>query len=760
VIGRTLAHYRIEEKIGAGGMGEVYRARDTKLDRDVALKVLPARFSADATRFERFLREAKTVAALNHPHIVTLHSIEEADGIHFLAMELVEGQALDQLIPGDGCPLSTILGVGIAVAEALAASHEKGIVHRDIKPANIMVAKDGRVKVLDFGLAKLASHTTSPDDVATGEMSLTGDGSFLGTIPYCSPEQLRGRKVDHRSDIFSLGIVLHELAAGQRPFLGETRSDVASSILRDTPAPLTRLRSDLPRPLEDLVSRCLEKRPDDRFQTTLDLLLELKELEHERAGSEDPSPRQGKGKPARNRLAVLPFENIGGDPEQDFFVEGMHEEVLASLGGISGLEVISRRSVRQYKNTTRKLQDIARDLRVDSLVEGSVRTSGNQVRITVELVDVSSDRHMWAHSYQKELRDVLTLQGEVAQAIAREVKAALTPEEEARLGPARAVDPESYHAYLKGRHHWDKRTPEAITRAGEFFQAAIDADPTYAKAHAGLADCYLMKGAAFYALQDPREAYPRARSAARKAIELDPMLAEPHASLGYLKTFFEWDWDGAESHFRRAIALNPGYAMAHLWSALRLGALSRLEEAIAAVDRALDLDPLSLIIIADKGLIYFGARMLEEAIRWSRKALELDERFAVGHWILGQAQEGLGRYDEAEASLTRAIALAEDNIVYHLSLARTIALSGRMEEAARRLSDRSATRPARSFLPSIPLAQAYVAMGETEKAIRALEKAHEQRENDMALMRRDWRFDPLRSDPRFQDLLRRMNFPA
>jgi len=760
LIGKTLGHYRIIEKIGAGGMGEVYRARDTKLDREVALKILPPDAANDAAGLERFQREAKTVASLSHPHIVTLHSVEEADGIHFLTMELVEGRSLDRVLTDDRLPLPRVFRIGIAVADALAAAHEKGIVHRDLKPANVMVTKDWRVKVLDFGLAKLTRTETSADEDATRALFLTREGSILGTVPYLSPEQLRGQDVDHRTDIFSFGILLFELTTGERPFRGETHSDVASSILRDAPPLVIQLRPGLPRQLGRIVARCLEKRPDRRFQATLDLRNELEELERETAEQKRPRPSRTTANEPRKRLAVLPFENFSGDPNQDFFVDGMHEEVVATLAGISGLEVISRTSVRHYKEGAKQLSEIARELRVDSIVEGSVRISGSQVRITVQLIDASTDRHLWAHSYQQELRDILALQGEVAKAIAQGVEAALTPEEKAQLERTRQVDPDSYRAYLKGRHHWGKRTPEAITQAEKFFQMAIDADPTYAMAHAGLADCYLMKGAAFYALWDPREAYPCARSAARTAVQLDPTLAEPHASLGYLKAFFDWDWAGSEEEFKKAIELNPNYATAHLWSALRLTGLGRFREAIAAVDQALELDPLSSIVIADKGWIYFQSRKYDEAIRQTRKAFELDERFAVAYWVMGLAQEQQGKYGESERSLRKAMDLAEDNMVYPAALARTLALSGRIEDAARRLSELSTTGTEDRFMPSGDLAFAHVALGETDEAIRAIERAYEQRENHMVTMNVDPRLDPLRGDARFEDLLRRLDFPS
>jgi TolB-like protein/Tfp pilus assembly protein PilF len=672
----------------------------------------------------------------------------------------VRGKSLAEMISGDGLALERFFQIALPLVDALCSAHEAGITHRDLKPENVMVGEEGRLKVLDFGLAKLRQEVSTADAKTVSAEKLTQEGRILGTVPYMSPEQVQGDPVDHRSDVFSVGVILYEMMTGQRPFQGRASVLLLSSILKDTPRPVTELNAELPRQAERMVNRCLEKRPDRRFQAMLDLRNELEELKRETAEQVRPSPTRTASTAARTRLAVLPFENLSGDADQDFFVDGMHEEVVATLAGIRGLEVISRTSVRHYKDAASTLPEIARELRVDSIVEGSVRTSGSQVRITMQLIEASTDRHLWAHSYQQELRDVLTLQGAVAKAIAREVKAALTPEEEVQLGRARQVDPESYHAYLKGRHHWNKRTPEAINQAGKFFQAAIDADPTYAMAYAGLADCHLMRGAAFYASQDPREAYPRARSAAQKAIELDPTLAEPHASLGYLKTFFDWDWNSAEDEFMRAIELNPGYPTARLWHSLFLVFMKRHDEAIAAVDRALELDPLSLISIADRGWAFYHARKYDEAIEQYGKALELDRNFAVAHWGMGLANEQRGRPDEAAANMRAAVELASDNAVYHAALARALALSGKKDEATQTLETLLENRRGRRFVPSADMVFAYVGMGKIDEALRSLDKAYDNKENLMAMLNVDPRLDPLRSNPRFGDLLQRMNFPT
>ena len=574
MIGRSLGHYRITAAIGAGGMGEVYRATDTKLGRDVAIKVLPAAMAQDAERLARFEREARSLASLNHPNIVTIYAVEEADGIRFLAMELVEGETLDTLLAPGGLPLPRFFEIAVPLADALSAAHERGIVHRDLKPANVMVTREGRVKVLDFGLAKLEAADSHPDLTSTpteSRANLTSEGQVFGTVAYMSPEQARGGKVDARSDVFSLGVVLYQMVTGERPFQGASAVDMISSILRDTPPSVTDRRGDLPPHLARILRRCLEKDPRDRYQTSRDVYNELRDLRNEtssapaapsprpeavvgrrrapaaraRPGSGAPwaaavaavllgvalyagqrselppasrAPQTGSEPPAIRSIAVLPLDNYSGDPGQDYFAEGMTDELTSDLATISQLRVISRGSAMQFKGANRPpTPEIAKTLNVDAIVEGSVLRAGDRVRITAQLIDARADRHLWAKSFERSSRDVLALQDELASAIAREIHVQLTPAEESRLTRAPSVNPEAYDAYLKGRYFFNRPSDENLSKAIAQFEEAIRLDPSFAPAFSGLSDAYLWAGYNEGVLT-ASEARPKAKAAAEKAI--------------------------------------------------------------------------------------------------------------------------------------------------------------------------------------------------------------------------------------------------
>ena len=629
-----LGPYEILSPLGAGGMGEVYRARDSKLGRDVAIKVLPEDVAQDAERLARFEREARSLAALNHPGIVTIYAVEQSGETRFLAMELVEGESLDMAIAPGGFSLARFFEVAVPLADALSAAHERGIVHRDLKPANVMITREGRVKVLDFGLAKLEAPDSGPNatDMPTASRAdLTSEGKVFGTVAYMSPEQARGGRIDARSDVFSLGVVLYQMLTGERPFKGNAAADMISSILRDQPSPVTEVRSDLPPHLGRILRRCLEKEPRDRYQTSRDVYNELKDLRAETSlASSASSPkvetggkdahsvrsrhsrgRRGEGRPrcaraveaagmdSRHRrnppgadavrrqafrgpacavspgpeagtephairsIAVLPLDNYSGDPNQDYFAEGMTDELTSDLATISQLRVISRGSVMQFKGKNRPpTPEIARTLNVDAIVEGSVLRAGDKVRITAQLIDARADRHLWAKSFERSSRDVLALQDELASAIAREIHVQLTPAEQSRLTSAPSVNPEAYDAYLKGRYFFNRPSDENLTKAITLFEEAVKLDPNYAPAFSGLSDAYLWAGYNEGVLT-ASEARPKAKAAAEKAIELDDNSAEAHASLATFKLFYEYDWAGAEAEFRRAFALNPNYAFAH-----------------------------------------------------------------------------------------------------------------------------------------------------------------------------------------------------
>ncbi|MCI0402223.1 MAG: protein kinase, partial [Acidobacteria bacterium] len=618
MIGQTVSHYRILEKLGGGGMGVVYKAEDLKLGRSVALKFLPEELARDREAIHRFEREARAASALDHPNICTIYEIGEQDGQPFIVMQYLEGQTLKHHLAGRVLETRQAAELAGQVTDALETAHAKGIVHRDIKPANIFVTQRGQAKVLDFGLAKLLR----PVDDVTATESLTGTGMAPGTLPYMAPEQLRGKPVDARTDIYALGCVLYEMAAGRRPFRAELGSQLIDDILHSAPTAPGRLNPDMPAELERITLKCLEKEPENRYQSAKELGVDLRRLAAPSAAHLPAMPQApakggilrrplrlasmvaafllalaflanvgglrdrllgGAGTQRIQSLAVLPLENLSRDPAQEYFADGMTEALITELSKISALKVISRTSAMQYKGVKKPMPQIARELGVDALIEGSVVREGDQVRITVQLIHGPTDKHLWADSYQRELRGILALQSEVAQAIAREIRVAVTPAEETRLAETRAVNPEAHEAYLKGRYHWNKRTREGFEKGIEYFEQAIEKDPNYALAYAGLADSYNNLGA--WGHVPPRETYPRGKAAAMKALELDEELAEAHASLARNKIAYDWDWPGARQEFERYVQLNSNYANAHLWYSYYYFAMGRLDEAAREMKR-------------------------------------------------------------------------------------------------------------------------------------------------------------------------------
>ena len=815
MVGQTVSHYRILEKLGGGGMGVVYKAEDTRLNRTVAIKFLPEELSHDREALKRFHREARAASALDHPNICTVHDLGEHEGQPFIVMECLEGQTLKQLIDGGESsalpsgtrriPLRTdrLVDLATQIADALDAAHAKGIVHRDIKPANIFITHRGPAKILDFGLAKV---TLGRPQAMAGEASTelqTAAEAVAGTVQYMSPEQALGQPVDARSDLFSFGSVLYEMATGCIPFLGSTLSETIAHILYSQPEAIARFNYNVPAELEGIIRKCLEKEPEDRYQSAKELRVDLQRLKREtdstRAGvgvgpalpkgARPAVPRRKRwivaiagaavmvaaavfiawnvtglrdrllgraGAPRIQSLAVLPLENLSGDKEQEYFADGMTEELITKLATISALKIISRTSVMQYKGSKKPLPQIAKELNVDAVVEGSVLREGNVVRITAQLIQAATDQHLWANSYERDLHGVLRLQSEVARTVADEIQVKLTPQEQARLARAQPVNPEAHLAYLRGRHSLEKYTQEDLTKALEYFQKAIEIDPTYAPAYAGLADAHYGFSNIYIS---PRMAMPRVKTAALKALALDETLAEAHVSLAMAKLSYDYDYPGAETELRRAIELNPNYAPAHLAYGWFLAGMERFEEAKAQVSRAHELDPLSLYIRTYGILpaVYF-ARQYDEAAKQLQEIVLTDPNYFFVHAYLGLVYEQQGKLSEAVAEFQRATAL-DDSPEPRAQLAHAYALAGRKSEARKLLAELR-ERPKHQYLSPYNIALIYVGLGDYPRALQSLENALEDRSEWCPFLKVDPRLDPLRSSPRFQNLLRRMNLPA
>jgi len=798
--GTRLGPYEILAPLGVGGMGEVYRARDSRLDRDVAVKVLPDRLSQDPSALARFEREAKAVAALSHPNILAIHDFGHDRGISFAAMELLDGETLrERLNVGSLSPRKAI-DYALQIARGLGAAHRKGIVHRDLKPENLIVTKDGRVKILDFGLAKLfppvsgtESGTASPTQTAGTE-----PGVVMGTVGYMSPEQVRGQPSDQRTDIFSFGAILYEMLTGQRAFRGGSAVETMNAILKDEPPDAGMLHPEVTQSLDRIVRRCLEKSPAERFESARDLAFALSEV-----ASASPTFETARRRPAGRRsrlirlaaigsavlvllavlfavdagrvrerlfgraalsgriqsLAVLPLTSFSSDPEQQFFADSMTDAIITDLARIGALRVVSRTSVMRYKRTQKSIPEIAKELGVDAVVEGSVERAGDRVRITAQLIRAATDQHLWAENYERELKDVLVLQDQVARSIAREIRVKLTPADQARLQSPKTVDPASYELYLKGRYFWGKRTPESIQKAIELFEQAIAADPTNALAYSGLADCYMSSGFSFdFGSLPPKEAIPKAKAAAAKAIEIDDSLAEVHNTLAFAKLNYDWDFSGSEGEFKRALELNPGYANAHHWYAHYLIAVGRPDESLAESKRALELDPVSPIMGVHLGWLYYYLRQYDRAIDQLNKTLELDPNYGLAHWYIGFAREQQGRYSEAVDAIQRAENLLKGNLIVEADRAHALALSGRRAETEEALRNLLAKSPVRYVNP-VEIALVHIALGHNEEAFQWLDRGYEERSDLLVYLKVDPRFDPIRSDTRFAALVRRVGLP-
>jgi len=781
MIGQTLGHYRILEEVGSGGMGVVYRARDDQLERDVALKVLPSGTLSDDGSRRQFRKEARALAKLSHPNIETIYEFDTQDGIDFLVMEYLPGKTLaDRLVSG-ALPEKEVIALGIQIAAAMDEAHTRGIVHRDLKPRNIAITERGQAKVLDFGLAKLLPQV---NELTSDTLTETQAGA--GTLPYMPPEQLQGEPVDARADIYTIGAVLYEMATDIRAFPGELPSRVIDAILHHPPVPPRALNSRISPELERIILKCLDKDPGRRFQSAKELLVDLGRLGTPSTAHTSALPLpphfwkraarltayagfgllalavvlgalniggwrdrlRGLSRPSQIRsLAVLPLENRSGDPEQDFFADGMTDELISELAKISGIKVISRTSVMRFKNSKQLLPQIAKSLKVDAVVEGSVQRVGDRVRIKASLVYAGTDRELWTRSYDEDLRDVLTLESVVAKAIADEIQVQLTPLEQARLSRPRPENPQAHEAYLMGRYYWNKRTADGLLKSIAYLEQAIAKDPDYAIAYAALADSY-------HVLPEltsvtAAEAFPKARTAALKALELDNSLAEAHTALASIKEDYDWDWKGAEASYERGIELSPGYMLAHAWYSNLLLELGRYPEALAQARIAQQLDPLSVLANDNLSAILFYAGENDQSIDQCRKTLEIDPTSSQAHRHLAQAYTQKQLYSEAIAELKKAIELSNGSPAARSELGYVFGISGNTEEARRILLQLKSGADVSPY----HLAIVYMGLKESDKALEALNEAVKRRSAGVVHLKIARQFQDLRKDQRFERML-------
>jgi len=786
MIGKKLSHYTILGPLGAGGMGEVYRARDEKLGREVAIKILPVEVRSDEEKLRRFVREAKAASTLKHPNTASIFELGQADGVDFIVMELVDGETLDAMIKKSVSDATKIAELGIQIAGALEEAHSAGIVHRDIKPSNIMVNSRGQAKILDFGLAKIADPVFSDSELPESSKMKTASGTIIGTIHYISPEQALGKQIDGRSDLFSLGIVLYQLATGRLPFEGHNMVQMLDSILHSRPIPSGQFNPGLPASLDRIIMRCLEKDPARRYASATEVIQALQFVKNNQTlpitkQIADTLALRPGGKlllilsvvviiiglflhrflttsdqQIIKSIAVLPFANQGSVPDSDYISDGITEGIIDRLSRLPNLKVMARGTVFTYKGKLSDPRKVGRELNVDALVTGSVLHQQDSLRIRADLVRASDGTQIWSEQYIWKTADLPKVQVRIAGEISEQLRSRLTGEERRKINKRNTQNTEAYQLYLRGHYYWNKRSVTGFQRAIDCYQRAIQLDPKFALAYSGLAETYTLMPA--YAMLPPKVGHPKAKAAAQKALEIDPDLVEASTALAHTQHNYDWDWQKAEDNFRRAIQINPNYANAHHWYGNLLSEWGRKEEAIAEKQLALKLDPLSLIINADYGFILYEARKSDAAIEQLKKTIELDSHFSLTYQYLAFVYQQTSRYPEAIASFQKARELEPESLEIRAQLAHVYALCGRHKESRNILKELLALTST-EYVASFDIGMIYAGLGEYGIAFEWLEKAFEERSYQITALKVEPRLDFLRQEPRFQEMVRLLNIP-
>jgi serine/threonine protein kinase/tetratricopeptide (TPR) repeat protein len=755
MIGRTLSHYRIIALLGSGGMGEVYLAEDARLKRKVALKILPPELASNPVRIARFQREAEVLAALSHPNIVTIYSVEEDGGMHFMTMERVEGEPLSRQIPPDGMDLVRFFDLAVPLADAVAAAHDRGITHRDLKPANVMVGADGRIHVLDFGLAKILGETP-PEEVMAETVQQTREGTILGTIPYMSPEQVQGLAVDERSDIFSLGVMFYEMLTGQAPFTGVTQAALVSSILRDDPVPVAGIRRGATAALSRIVSRCLEKSRDARYQNSRELFADLKAVRREMESGIHHSLDGVPSLEEQPAIAVLAFRSLSPDPENEYFSDGISEEIINALAQVKGLRVAARTSSFSFKNKHVEVSEIGKRLNVRHVLDGSVRKAGNRVRITAQLVEASSGYQLWSERYDHQIEDIFEVQDNIARTIVSRLEIALAPGSAERLVKAATANMEAYQLYLKGRAMLYKRG-KWIAQALDAFKQAVALDPNFAPAWAGLADAYMPL--AYYGFARPGDAMPAAFEAGQRALAADPESAEAHCALAGTALLWQRDLDRAEDLFQKAIAINPSYAQARCWYGLFYlqWTTGQLDAGIKEIRRALDADPLSGYVTAVYAWALTTARRFADGVIEGQFAVERDPESFASRIALAHAYRYAGRLEAAIKTYEDMMTIWGRNAWILALLALTYRHMGRTDLAAP-LHQELLARRATQYVQPVMLAIAASSVGDMDAAIAFCQEAADTRDPLFSMFYLNYQdFDMIRADPRFAAIVKGFN---